>query len=86
MDSHQNLPCLLPLHSPPGRQQWASLEHKAWIKREAGQGPVAGLGRAMGGKGAAALWSILCCSCVVLRSVFLEQLLVFLKQLLALHE
>ena len=62
----------------------ASLDHKAWIKREAGQGPVAALGSVVGGKGAAALWVVLCCSCV-LRSVFPEQLLVFLNQLLALH-
>lgn len=93
MDSRQNLAVCrihtahpLPLHTPLGRQQWASLEHKAWIKREAGQGPVAALGRVMGGKGTAALWIVSCCSCMALRSIFPEQLLVFLKQLLALHE
>lgn len=63
-DSHQGLACPLPLHAPPGPQQWASLEHKAWIKREAGQGPVAALGRVMGGEGAAALLIVLCCGCV----------------------
>lgn len=85
-DSHQNLIWPLPLHTPPGPQQWASLEHKAWIKREAGQGPVAALGTAMGGKEAVALLIVPCCSWVGLRSVFPEQPLVFLKQLLAPHE
>lgn len=36
-------------------------KRKAWIKGEAGQGPVAALGRVMGGEGAAAVLIVLCC-------------------------
>lgn len=48
----ETLACPLPLHGPPRPQQWASLEHKAWMEREAGQEPVAALSRVTGGEGA----------------------------------
>lgn len=86
-DSHQGLARPLPLHAPPGPQQWASLEHKAWIKKEAGQEAVAVLVKVMGGEGTAALLIVLGCSCMALfEKHFTKQLLVFLKQLLAPHE
>lgn len=49
---YKTLACPLPLHSCPDPQQWASLEHKAWMEREAGQEPVAALSRVTGGEGA----------------------------------
>lgn len=48
---------------PPWPPAVGKSKRKALIKGEAGQGPVAALGRVMG-EGAAAVLIVLCCGCV----------------------